>query len=144
MPATLVLRGVRSPRTKASSVTCSARPPSQAFQFRVSVTISAAQSTSTNSGVACLSHGQRAFGEGAACSCGTPGADAGVGAGDGAGLAAEAAVMFVLLGKSVYFPAVIRQPGTCRKSVCIEMPEQEEGVTSRRAGSTSAGSSSFA
>src|SRR5882757_5737532 len=95
MPATLVLSGVRSPRTKASSVTCSARPPSQAFQFRVSVTITAAPSSSTSSGVACLSHGQRAFGEGAACSCRTPGADAGV----GAGLGAEAALIFVLLGE---------------------------------------------
>src|ERR1700675_2298424 len=96
MPATLVLSGVRSPRTKASSVTSSARPPSQAFQFRVSVTITATARSRTITGVADLSHGQRALGGAAACSCGT----AGVACGglDGAGLAAEAALMFGLLG----------------------------------------------
>src|SRR4029077_5930720 len=51
MPATLVLRGVRSPRTYASSVTCSMRPPSQAFQFLVSVAITATASRTTTTGV---------------------------------------------------------------------------------------------
>src|ERR1700741_587789 len=59
MPATFVLRGVRSPRTKASSVTCSTLPPSQAFQSRVSVTTTATASITTNNGVAYFSHGQR-------------------------------------------------------------------------------------
>src|SRR6516165_1341877 len=56
MPATFVLRGVRSPRTKASSVTCSTLPPSHAFQFRVSVTTTATASITTNNGVAYFNH----------------------------------------------------------------------------------------
>src|ERR1700756_4812272 len=73
MPATFVLRGVRSPRTKASSVTCSTLPPSQAFQSRVSVTTTATASITTNNGVAYFSHGQRggALGEtGSGCGAG--------------------------------------------------------------------------
>src|SRR5258708_6225811 len=83
MPATFVLRGVRSPRTKASSVTCSTLPPSQAFQSRVSVTTTAAASITTNNGVAYCSHGQRggALG-GTGSGCGVGGwFELGVGAG---------------------------------------------------------------
>src|ERR1700739_3139947 len=83
MPATLVLSGVRSPRTKASSVTCSTLPPSQAFQSRVSVTTTAAASITTNNGVAYFSHGQRgrALG-GTGSGCGAGGwFELGVGAG---------------------------------------------------------------
>src|SRR6516225_3551103 len=81
MPATFVLRGVRSPRTKASSVTCSTLPPSQAFQFRVSVTTSAAASNKTNSGVAYLNQSQRGLALGGTISACGAGLDAGVGAG---------------------------------------------------------------
>src|ERR1700688_91749 len=59
MPETFVLRGVRSPRTIASSVTCSARPPSQPFQFLVRVMTRAAARSRTEIGVAYFSHGQR-------------------------------------------------------------------------------------
>src|SRR5277367_2228300 len=68
MPATLVLSGVRSPRTYASSVTCSACPPSQAFQSRVTVTMIATASNNTISGVTYLSQGHLGDGGAAACS----------------------------------------------------------------------------
>src|ERR1700677_1322512 len=51
MPGTLVLNGVRSPRTYASSVTCSVLPPSHAFQLRVSVIRMASASSITRRGV---------------------------------------------------------------------------------------------
>jgi hypothetical protein len=46
-----VLKGVTSPRTNASFVTCSIRPPSHAFQLRVMVTTTATASSTTNTGV---------------------------------------------------------------------------------------------
>src|SRR5208282_1059262 len=54
MPETLVLSGVRSPRTYASSVTCSTFPPSQEFQFRVTVIKTARASSTTSKGVTYL------------------------------------------------------------------------------------------
>src|SRR5215471_11327697 len=72
MPATFVLRGVKSPRTEASSVACSARPPSHKFQFAVSVTIRAAARDTTRKGVTNFSHGQRAATTGGSSTeCGT-------------------------------------------------------------------------
>src|ERR1700743_3553749 len=71
MPATFVLSGVRSPRTYASSVTCSALPPSQEFQLRVSVITIAAASRSTMIGVRTFF--QPASACGAACSCSAAG-----------------------------------------------------------------------
>src|SRR5208283_2712555 len=51
IPATFVLSGVTSPRTYASSVTCSALPPSQEFQFRKIMNTTAAASSTTRTGV---------------------------------------------------------------------------------------------
>src|SRR5712671_7882700 len=56
MPATLVLSGVRSPRTYASSVTCSTFPPSQPFQLRVMVMKTATASATTRRGVTYFFH----------------------------------------------------------------------------------------
>src|SRR6266436_7562369 len=56
MPGTLVLNGVRSPRTYASSVTCSTLPPSHAFQLRVIVIRTARASTTTRRGVTYFFH----------------------------------------------------------------------------------------
>src|SRR5260370_42506485 len=56
MPATLVLNGVRSPRTYASSVTCSTFPPSQPFQLRVMVMKTARASATTRRGVTYFFH----------------------------------------------------------------------------------------
>src|SRR5262249_21321281 len=56
MPATFVLSGVRSPRTYASSVVCSIRPPSQEFQFKIIVAKIAAASSTTNSGITSFRH----------------------------------------------------------------------------------------
>src|SRR5258706_1812693 len=56
MPATLVLSGVRSPRTYASSVTCSTFPPSQPFQLRVMVMKTARASATTRRGVTYFFH----------------------------------------------------------------------------------------
>src|SRR6266699_2912761 len=85
MPATLVLNGVRSPRTYASSVTCSTFPPSQPFQLRVMVMKTARASATTRRGVTYFFHstllreaaaglslsGGRGFVTGAADSAGT-------------------------------------------------------------------------
>src|SRR5271170_4807230 len=70
MPATFVLRGVRSPRTYASSVTCSTRPPSQPFQFQVIVTRITAASSTTNTGTTNVRH----FALGGTCACSGSGA----------------------------------------------------------------------
>src|SRR5215469_2886374 len=86
MPATFVLRGVRSPRTEVSSVTCSTLPPSHAFQFRVSETTTATASITTNNGVAYFNHphcGLVFGGTGSGCV---------VGVGVGAGVLAAAIV----------------------------------------------------
>src|SRR6266436_7657893 len=56
MPGTLVLNGVRSPRTYASSVTCSTLPPSHAFQLRVMVIKTARASATTRRGVTYFFH----------------------------------------------------------------------------------------
>src|SRR6266481_5294843 len=56
MPATLVLNGVTSPRTYASSVTCSTLPPSHSFQLRVMVMKTARASATTRSGVTYFFH----------------------------------------------------------------------------------------
>src|SRR5215469_10146640 len=56
MPATFVLSGVRSPRTYASSVVCSIRPPSQEFQFQIIVAKIAAASSTTTSGITSFRH----------------------------------------------------------------------------------------
>src|SRR6267142_239223 len=56
MPATLVLNGVRSPRTYASSVTCSTLPPSHTFQLRVMVMKTARASATTRRGVRYIFH----------------------------------------------------------------------------------------
>src|SRR5207302_5882327 len=93
MPATFVLSGVRSPRTMASSVTCSVRPPSQAFQFRVMVIMTAAASNKTMNGVAYLSQGHRGFGCGSSCA----GREAVGEAGLEIGFGVEAAAMVHLL-----------------------------------------------
>src|SRR4029077_4680568 len=77
MPATLVLSGVRSPRTYASSVTCSMRPPSQAFQFHVRVAITAAARRTTTAGVTYSIHFGLADGVGL-CSTWAGGVVAGV------------------------------------------------------------------
>src|ERR1700722_9008894 len=59
MPGTLVLNGVRSPRTYASSVTCSTLPPSHAFQLRVMVIKTARPSATTRRGVRYFFHPSR-------------------------------------------------------------------------------------
>src|SRR5258706_12896123 len=56
MPATLVLNGVTSPRTYASSVFCSTFPPSHPFQLRVMVRKTARASATTRSGVTYFFH----------------------------------------------------------------------------------------
>src|SRR5260370_19005222 len=56
MPGTLVLSGVRSPRTYASSVTCSTLPPSHAFQSRVMVIKIARASAMMRTGVRYFFH----------------------------------------------------------------------------------------
>src|ERR1700731_5355761 len=56
MPVTLVLNGVRSPRTYASSVICSTLPPSHAFQLRVMVIKTASASAMTSNGVRYFFH----------------------------------------------------------------------------------------
>src|SRR5713101_1959501 len=78
MPATLVLSGVISPRTYASSVTCSIRPPSQEFQFQLIVAKMAAASNTTNPGTTNFFHFGWGFGCSGTCSGPTAWAGAGV------------------------------------------------------------------
>src|SRR5215472_9643240 len=89
MPAIFVLNGVRSPRTYASSVTCSTWPPSQAFQFRVIVTTTASARRATISGVPYFCQAGLRRESGCSTTLGTAGADDGMVAGAG-----EVAIMF--------------------------------------------------
>src|SRR5580700_2244038 len=114
MPATFVLRGVRSPRTIASSVTCSIFPPSQAFQSLVRVISTAAARSRTTTGVAYFSHGQWILGCGRACSDGT----AGVGAGVETGAGVEAAMVYLLGHQKVGFAFAIRFVAMRRNAAC--------------------------
>src|ERR1700679_2242908 len=77
MPGTLVLSGVKGPRTEASSVVCSIRPPSQEFQFRVMVSTTATISRTTNNGTRYFRH----LGSGTAVTCAGSAGRAGAGAG---------------------------------------------------------------